>query len=88
MRKFEQCWICLRNSEIPVSTPYGHIFCKMCIVNNFLAQKKEYSKKKKEYENYIKDMDRKKREEALHIREKEKIKFLDDLENVHEHVKV
>ncbi|CAD2098987.1 conserved Plasmodium protein, unknown function [Plasmodium vinckei brucechwatti] len=87
MRKFEQCWICLRTSETPVSTPYGHIFCKICIVNNFLAQKKEYSKKKKEYENYIKDMDRKKKEEAFHIREKEKMKFLDDLENVHENVK-
>ncbi|VUZ95717.1 40S ribosomal protein S4, putative [Plasmodium vivax] len=40
MRRFEQCWICLRNAETPVSTPYGHIFCKICIVNHFLTQKK------------------------------------------------
>ncbi|SOV11747.1 conserved protein, unknown function [Plasmodium sp. gorilla clade G2] len=82
MRKFEQCWICLRTAENPVSSPYGYIFCKICIINNFLNQKKIYAKKKKEYEDYIKDMKRKKKEELLQEKEKEKKKFLQDLENL------
>ncbi|SBT71696.1 conserved Plasmodium protein, unknown function [Plasmodium malariae] len=82
MRKFEQCWLCLRNAESPVSTPYGHIFCKMCIINNFLTQKKLYAKRKKEYDDYIKAMQRKKKEEASYKIEKEKRKFIEDLENI------
>ncbi|GAW81377.1 zinc finger protein [Plasmodium gonderi] len=82
MRKFEQCWICLRNAEKPVSTPHGHIFCKICIVNNFLAQKKVYAKKKKEYDEYINDMKKKKNEETSYQMELEKRKFVEELEKI------
>ncbi|SBS84405.1 conserved Plasmodium protein, unknown function, partial [Plasmodium ovale curtisi] len=89
MRKFEQCWICLRNAESPVSTPYGHIFCKICIINNFLTQKKKYTQKKKEYEDYIKDINRKKKEESSSQKEMERRKFVQDLENISgENIKV
>ncbi|KJP87175.1 hypothetical protein AK88_03222 [Plasmodium fragile] len=82
MRRFEQCWICLRTAETPVSTPYGHIFCKMCIFNHFLTQKKAYARRKKEYDQYIKDLKRRKDEEASYQIEREKKKFMQDLEKI------
>ncbi|CRH00484.1 conserved protein, unknown function [Plasmodium relictum] len=87
MRKFEQCWICLRNAEYPVSTPYGHIFCKMCIISNLLTQKKVYTQKKKEYNDYIKELKKKKKDEANYEKEKEKRKFIEDLESINDNEK-
>ncbi|KMZ80192.1 hypothetical protein PVIIG_01972 [Plasmodium vivax India VII] len=90
MRRFEQCWICLRNAETPVSTPYGHIFCKICIVNHFLTQKKTYAKRKKEYDEQVKELKRRKDEEASYQVEREKRKFMQELEKIDnsEHVQV
>lgn len=82
MRKFEECWICLRNAEYPVSTPYGHIFCKMCILNNLLVQKKKYTEKKREYEEHLKEMKRKKKELYLLENEEKKKKFVETLERI------
>lgn len=82
MRKFEECWICLRVAENPVSTPHGHIFCKMCILNNLILQKKKYSQKKKEYERYLKELKKTKKDKFIHEKEKERKQFVDVLENI------
>lgn len=81
MRRFEDCWICLRVAETPVSTPYGHIFCKMCILNNLILQKKKYTQKKKEYEKYLKELKRKEKDKIIRVKEKEKEQFVTVLEN-------
>ncbi|VWU48827.1 conserved protein, unknown function [Hepatocystis sp. ex Piliocolobus tephrosceles] len=84
MRSFEQCWICLRTAECPVSTPYGYIYCKMCIVNNLLVQKKIFLKeKKKEYNDYLKEMKTRKKKKDLLQKEIEKKKFINEQENFH-----
>eukprot|EP01068_Selenidium_serpulae_P013539 Selendium_serpulae@DN5973_c0_g1_i7.p1 len=41
LRKFEQCWLCLRTARNPVATPKGYIYCKECIILNFARQKDE-----------------------------------------------
>ena len=54
MKKFEQCFICLQKLEDPFACPEGHIFCKDCIMNNLLQQKKKIKKIKKELNERLK----------------------------------
>lgn len=49
-RSFEQCHLCLNPFEEPMSCLAGHIFCKDCIMNNMLAQKKTISTKQDLFE--------------------------------------
>ncbi|KAL7067407.1 hypothetical protein ACR3K2_21820 [Cryptosporidium serpentis] len=44
-RRFEQCWLCFRTAIDPLCTKRGHLFCRSCIMNNFLEQKLKYEKK-------------------------------------------
>lgn len=39
-RNFEQCHLCLQEVENPVTCEKGHIFCRDCIMENMLSQKK------------------------------------------------
>jgi nitric oxide synthase-interacting protein len=39
-RNFEQCHLCLNVVKDPVCCLQGHLFCRECIMNNMLAQKK------------------------------------------------
>lgn len=48
MKKFEQCFICLQKLEEPFCCSQGHLFCKECIMNNLLQQKKKIKRIKKE----------------------------------------
>ncbi|KAF8822884.1 Zn-finger, RING domain containing protein [Cardiosporidium cionae] len=41
MRRFEQCWLCLRSAKQPVATRKGFIFCKECLMLNLADQKAE-----------------------------------------------
>ncbi len=66
-RKFEQCFLCLNTLVEPVSCNKGHLFCKSCIVENLLFQKKEIKLKVAEWQ------------EKEKLREKE-IKENDNLE--------
>ena len=43
-RKFEQCHLCLQTAVDPVTCEEGHIFCRKCIMENLLAQKKAIKK--------------------------------------------
>lgn len=40
-RIFEQCYLCLQRVIEPMICEMGHIFCKNCILENLLTQKKE-----------------------------------------------
>ena len=48
---FEQCNLCLGKVKNPVICLKGHIFCKECIIENLLYQKKNNNKLMKEYES-------------------------------------
>ena len=48
---FEQCSICLSFAKNPVCCPKGSIFCKQCLLENFLHQKSEIKSLTKKYED-------------------------------------
>ena len=48
-KKFEQCSLCLNKINNPVCCSKGHMFCKECIYENLLFQKKQNKIKQKEY---------------------------------------
>jgi len=63
IKSWDCCSLCLQQLIDPLSCPKGHLFCKECIYSNLLAQKKEISKKLKEWG-----------EEQTHLREEEQKK--------------
>ena len=48
-KKFEQCSLCLGRIKDPVCCLKGHMYCRQCIIENLLFQKKQNKIKKKEY---------------------------------------
>ena len=50
-KSFEQCSICLSLAINPVCCPKGSLFCKQCLLENFLFQKQEIKKITKKYED-------------------------------------
>ena len=56
---FEQCSICLSFAINPVCCPKGSIFCKQCLLENFLYQKAETKKLLKKYEEQEKEKEQK-----------------------------
>lgn len=44
MKDFDACFLCLQKAIEPVCCYKGHIYCKECILENILAQKKEISR--------------------------------------------
>ena len=84
-RKFEQCFICLSRVEDPFSCDRGHIFCKNCIMDNLVAQKKKIKKLKKAEKRRLKDQQLEKERQAAFAeieRHKLEILKLDDYENL------
>ena len=60
---FEQCSICLSFAINPVCCPKGSIFCKKCLLENFLFQKSEIKKLMKKYEEQEKEKSKEKKKE-------------------------
>jgi len=54
MRPFDACCLCLKPSVTPVLTKHGYIYCRECILENILVQKKRIKRAKKEYESLLK----------------------------------
>lgn len=50
MRRCEQCWLCLATAIKPVTTPFGYIFCRECIITNLSKQMEENKKKIRQWE--------------------------------------
>ena len=61
-KSFEQCSICLSFASNPVCCPKGSLFCKQCLLENFLFQKQEIKKITKKYEEQEKEKENKKEE--------------------------
>ena len=49
-KKFEQCNLCLNHITNPVTCPKGHMYCKECVLENFLHQKKKNKEKQAQFE--------------------------------------
>lgn len=47
LRSFDACGLCLKRVEEGRSCQKGHLFCKECIYENLLAQKKQIARQKK-----------------------------------------
>ncbi|RHZ88128.1 hypothetical protein Glove_26g111 [Diversispora epigaea] len=41
MREYDACYLCLQRARDPVCCSNGHLYCRECILENILAQKKE-----------------------------------------------
>ena len=48
---FASCWLCLEPAIDPVACLHGDIFCRECVLNNILAQKKEIKRAEKAREH-------------------------------------
>ena len=77
-RKFEMCHLCLHKVENPMCCENGHIFCKDCIVEYIVAEKKRVKKIVEEYDERCKSHEGKKEEEER----KKKEKFIENFEKV------
>lgn len=69
-RDFSQCHLCLGVVKEPVSCLKGHIFCKDCIMNNMLEQKKNI---KNTLDQFQAEKDREELRECLRKRRLEEI---------------
>ncbi len=64
-KSFEQCSICLSLAINPVCCPKGSLFCKQCLLENFLFQKQEIKKITKKYEDQEQKKDQEKSKEKV-----------------------
>ena len=64
-KSFEQCSICLSLAINPVCCPKGSLFCKQCLLENFLFQKQEIKKITKKYEDQEQKKDQEKSNEKV-----------------------
>ena len=64
-KSFEQCSICLSLAINPVCCPKGSLFCKQCLLENFLFQKQEIKKITKKYEDQQQKKDQEKSKEKV-----------------------
>jgi len=60
-KNFDQCYLCSRDVKDPVTCLKGHIFCRECILDNMVRQKKEI----KENEEYYKKVEKQRQNEEL-----------------------
>ncbi|CAG8434481.1 7367_t:CDS:2 [Scutellospora calospora] len=66
MREFDACFLCLRRARDPICCEQGHLYCKECILENLLAQKKEIRRQQNLLEARAKDeLEESKRKEQL-----------------------
>lgn len=49
-RQFDQCNLCLQPLIEPLASPAGFLYCKVCIYENLLAQKKALEEQKRAYD--------------------------------------
>ncbi|CAG8719062.1 22884_t:CDS:2, partial [Racocetra persica] len=66
MREFDACFLCLQRARDPICCEQGHLYCKECILENLLAQKREIRRQQNLLEARAKDeIEESKRKEQL-----------------------
>eukprot|EP00693_Jakoba_libera_P002361 EC692140.1.p1 GENE.EC692140.1~~EC692140.1.p1 ORF type:complete len:183 (+),score=31.85 EC692140.1:83-631(+) len=53
LRDFDCCFLCLQPAVRPVCTPYGNLYCKLCLLENLSTQKKRSKREMRKYEAQI-----------------------------------
>ena len=76
MRPFDACSLCLQRAREPLACSKGHLFCKECVYNDLLAQKKDMKRVKDKMEA----MRREEEEAKKEAREKARERVLRDFE--------
>jgi len=69
MKHFDACSLCLQPVVDPLCCLQGHLYCKECIYENILAQKKEAKRNKRKFEEEQQELQEK--EEARKLQKKE-----------------
>lgn len=52
-KKFDECTLCLLKAQDPYTCQEGHIFCKACIIESMVEQKKDIASKIAQYQQNI-----------------------------------
>ncbi|KAJ5068308.1 enos interacting protein [Anaeramoeba ignava] len=65
LKGFEMCSLCLQPVINPMSCQKGHLFCKKCILEYFLSQKKEKQKQIEEWKKQQKQIELEKKSSIL-----------------------
>jgi nitric oxide synthase-interacting protein len=76
LRSFDACNICLQQAIEPVCCTKGHLYCKECIYNSILEQKKEIMKEEKEFQEELAKQQAELSEKSQHEKSKEIETFL------------
>ncbi|OAX42233.1 hypothetical protein K503DRAFT_766964 [Rhizopogon vinicolor AM-OR11-026] len=76
MRNFDACALCLQRAREPIACDEGHLFCKECVYNDLLTQKKDIKRQKERLERLKKEAE----EEKERAREAARERVLRDFE--------
>eukprot|EP01119_Soliformovum_irregulare_P021807 TRINITY_DN7332_c0_g2_i1.p1 TRINITY_DN7332_c0_g2~~TRINITY_DN7332_c0_g2_i1.p1 ORF type:complete len:276 (-),score=47.18 TRINITY_DN7332_c0_g2_i1:140-967(-) len=75
IKPFDACSLCIHPVIEPVSCPEGHIFCKECIYQSLLSQKKEIARQMERWEETERKNQIDKERQEVDQKEKEKAEF-------------
>ena len=56
-RTFDCCSLCLKVLQSPKACHKGHLFCKECIFENLLAQRKKIKRQQQMYKNHLANLE-------------------------------
>ncbi|KIJ30055.1 hypothetical protein M422DRAFT_36699 [Sphaerobolus stellatus SS14] len=76
MRGFDACSLCLQQARDPLACSSGHLFCKECVYNDLLSQKKEI----KRHKDRIEAMRQQEDEEKEKAKEAARQRVLEDFQ--------
>ncbi len=82
MKKFEHCILCLSRVVKPVICPKGHLFCKQCLIENLIEQKKETKRELAAWEGEQASAKLKEVSKVEAEREKIKRQFVENMQTV------
>ncbi|EAR98313.1 ENOS interacting protein, putative (macronuclear) [Tetrahymena thermophila SB210] len=79
-KKFDQCNLCLLKVQDPLTCKDGHIFCKACIVENLVEQKKEIAVKQEKYQQFV-EAEKREQEKKSQQKQLEEIEKFEQVED-------
>lgn len=86
-RAFDACNLCLYQAQNPLCCRKGHIFCKTCILDNIITQKKEIKKAKATWQNTELPQLENQASEKLKLLEQSEVPQKQDWQKFQEHKK-
>jgi len=71
MKHFDACSLCLQPAVDPLCCAQGHLYCKECIYENILSQKKEIKRNKRKFDEQQQELQEKDESRKLQKKEEE-----------------